>query len=254
MPPRTRSTRRLLRAGPQQPPDQRHRPLQHPLRLLHARVGPSSSSRKDLLSFEEIERFVRVAASLGVDKIRLTGGEPLVRRDLPELVAMTRLRSRDRRYRADDQRDPARAAGPVALWDAGLRADQRQPRTPSTRPVPRTLTRRDGLEQVIEGILAAKSGRLRSPVKLNAIAIKGVTERTSSPSARFAREHGPRTPVHRVHAARRRQCSGSGKGPPRLRDPRPLEPEVGPLSPDPDQDPRAPAMDYDYLDGRGGSA
>src|SRR5437660_4052471 len=43
--------------------------------------------RKSLLSFEEIERFVRVAATLGIDKIRLTGGEPLVRRDLPALVA-----------------------------------------------------------------------------------------------------------------------------------------------------------------------
>src|SRR2546421_10352569 len=43
--------------------------------------------RQSLLSFEEIERFVRIAAPLGIDKIRLTGGEPLVRRDLPTLVA-----------------------------------------------------------------------------------------------------------------------------------------------------------------------
>src|SRR3954466_2132365 len=42
--------------------------------------------RADLLSFEEIERFARVGASCGIDKIRLTGGEPLVRRDLPTLV------------------------------------------------------------------------------------------------------------------------------------------------------------------------
>src|SRR3954464_8261865 len=42
--------------------------------------------RQSLLSFEEIERFVRVAVTLGVDKVRLTGGEPLVRRDLPGLV------------------------------------------------------------------------------------------------------------------------------------------------------------------------
>ncbi len=43
--------------------------------------------RKELLSFEEIERFVRAVAPLGIDKLRLTGGEPLVRRDLPVLVA-----------------------------------------------------------------------------------------------------------------------------------------------------------------------
>src|SRR3954452_476673 len=42
--------------------------------------------REEILSFEEIERFVRVVVPLGIDKIRLTGGEPLVRRDLPELV------------------------------------------------------------------------------------------------------------------------------------------------------------------------
>ncbi len=42
--------------------------------------------RRSLLSFEEIERVVRVAAALGVDKVRLTGGEPLVRRDLPALI------------------------------------------------------------------------------------------------------------------------------------------------------------------------
>src|SRR5581483_1380451 len=44
--------------------------------------------RDELLSFEEITRFVRVAATLGIDKVRLTGGEPLMRRDLPKLVEM----------------------------------------------------------------------------------------------------------------------------------------------------------------------
>src|SRR5436190_10957547 len=44
--------------------------------------------RSELLTFEEIVRFVRVAAPLGIDKIRLTGGEPLMRRDIPKLVAM----------------------------------------------------------------------------------------------------------------------------------------------------------------------
>ena len=42
--------------------------------------------RSELLSFEEIERFVRIAVTLGIDKVRLTGGEPLVRRNLPTLV------------------------------------------------------------------------------------------------------------------------------------------------------------------------
>ena len=42
--------------------------------------------RREILSFEEIERFVRVAAALGIDKLRVTGGEPLVRKDLPRLI------------------------------------------------------------------------------------------------------------------------------------------------------------------------
>src|ERR1041385_8763250 len=42
--------------------------------------------RSEILGFEEIERFVRVAAGLGITKLRVTGGEPLVRRDLPELI------------------------------------------------------------------------------------------------------------------------------------------------------------------------
>ena len=48
--------------------------------------GVKFMPRREILSFEEIERFVRVAVSLGVTKLRLTGGEPLVRKDLPELV------------------------------------------------------------------------------------------------------------------------------------------------------------------------
>src|SRR5262245_11213944 len=50
--------------------------------------NPEFLPRNQLLSFEEIERFVRIAVKLGINKIRLTGGEPLVRRDLPTLVRM----------------------------------------------------------------------------------------------------------------------------------------------------------------------
>ena len=49
-------------------------------------TGVEFMERNEILSFEEIERFVRVAASLGVTKLRVTGGEPLVRKDLPELI------------------------------------------------------------------------------------------------------------------------------------------------------------------------
>ena len=76
--------------------------------------------KPDVLTFEEIQRLVRVMAAIGVGDVRLTGGEPLVRRDLPELVAHARRNARRRGPLADDQRRPARPAGrPMAA--AGLR-------------------------------------------------------------------------------------------------------------------------------------
>src|SRR5690242_3379761 len=76
--------------------------------------------RQDLLSFEEITRFVRVAVTLGIDKLRLTGGEPLVRRNLPALVAQLAA--------VPGIKDVGLTTngillGPMAkdLWDAGLR-------------------------------------------------------------------------------------------------------------------------------------
>ena len=60
--------------------------MQPALQLLHAGGGVRWLPREDILHFEEIERLVDVFVSLGVDKVRLTGGEPLLRRGLPDLV------------------------------------------------------------------------------------------------------------------------------------------------------------------------
>ena len=73
--------------------------------------GPSSCRERQLLTFEEIERFVRVAVPLGIDKVRLTGGEPLVRRDLPPLVEKLAAIPGHQGRRPDDQRHPAGADG-----------------------------------------------------------------------------------------------------------------------------------------------
>src|SRR3954454_10981285 len=143
--------------------------------------------RRGLLSFEEIARFVGVAASQGVDKIRLTGGEPLVRRDLPELVAKIAA--------VPGIVDVGLTTNGIllapmakALWDAGLR---RINVSLDTMDPDRflALTRRTGFEQVIEGIHAAKAAGF-DPVKINAVAIKGVTEDDVVPLARFSRQHG----------------------------------------------------------------
>ena len=204
--------------------------------------------RADLLTFEEIERFVRVAASLGIDKIRLTGGEPLVRQDLPKLV--------ERLTALSGIKDVGLTTNGIllapmvqSLWDAGLKRINVSLDTMDPARF-RELTRRDGWERVIEGILAAK-GVGFDPVKLNAIAIKGVTEDDVVPLGRFAREHGLELrfieymPLDAGNLWERKKVLLADEILDRL------DRGIGPLAPAPDQDPRAPAMDYDYVDGGG---
>ncbi len=204
--------------------------------------------RKDLLTYEEIDRFVRVATALGIDKIRLTGGEPLVRRDLTVLVAKLAA--------IPGIKDIGLTTNGIllapmvrALWDAGLRRINVSLDTMDPARL-QELTRRPGFEQVIEGILAAKAAGF-DPVKINAVAMKGLTENDVVPLGRFAREHGlelrfieymPLDAGNRwerdkvLFAAEILELLARG---------------IGPLVPAPDQDPRAPAVDYDYEDGGG---
>src|SRR5262249_40042761 len=143
--------------------------------------------RASLLTFEEIERFVRVAVGLGIDKVRLTGGEPLVRRGLPRLV--------EKLTAIPELKDGGlttngilRAASVRHLREAGLTRINISLDTMNSARFER-LTRRSGLERVIEGILAAKDAGF-DPVKINAVAIRGQTEEDVIPLARFARRHG----------------------------------------------------------------
>lgn len=204
--------------------------------------------RNELLSFEEIERFVRVAVGLGVDKIRLTGGEPLVRRGLAQLVELIRA--------IEGVRDIGLTTNgillaPLArpLWDAGLRRINVSLDTLDPKRF-EELTRRTGLEQAIEGIHAAKDAGF-NPVKINAVAIRGSTEHDVVPLARFAREH--RLELRFI------EYMPLDAGEQWERDKvlfaaeilEILEREFGPLAPAADQDERAPAQDYDYLDGGG---
>src|SRR5262249_12698072 len=111
--------------------------------------------RRELLSFEEITHFVRVAVPLGIDKVRLTGGEPLMRRGMPGLVRML--------GRVPGLKDIGltttgllRAEQAQALYDAGLRRINLSLDTLDPGRF-RELARRDGLERVLEGIAAAKA-------------------------------------------------------------------------------------------------
>jgi GTP 3',8-cyclase len=203
--------------------------------------------RAELLTFEEITAFVRIAAPLGVDKIRLTGGEPLLRRELPRLVAMLRDVGgiRDIGLTTNGMLLGAQAQ---ALYDAGLRRINISLDTLDPARF-RQLVRRDGLDKVIEGIHAARRAGFE-PIKINAVSIRGITEREVVPLAQFARTHGlemrfieympigadqwERDKVYFAHEILEQ-----------------LEREVAPLVPVDDYDPRAPAMEFRYTDGGG---
>jgi cyclic pyranopterin phosphate synthase len=203
--------------------------------------------RRELLTFEEITHFVRVAAPLGIDKIRLTGGEPLMRRELHQLVRMLTA--------IPGVRDIGLTTNGLLLadhaqelYDAGLR---RLNVSLDTLDPGRffELSRRHGLEQIIEGILAAKEVGFH-PIKVNAVAIRGFIEHDAVPLARFCREHGfemrfiEYMPIG-AEAWERAKVFFAHE----LLDL--LEREIGPLVPAKDYDPRAPAMDFDYTDGGG---
>jgi cyclic pyranopterin phosphate synthase len=204
--------------------------------------------RSELLNYEEIERFVRAVVPLGVDKLRLTGGEPLVRRDVPRLV--------EKLASIEGIRDVGLTTNgillaPVAksLWDAGLRRINVSLDTLNPDKF-QQLTRRTGLEQVIEGILAACAAGF-DPVKVNAVAMRGITDDDVVPLARFCREHGCEMrfieymPLDAGHQWERSKVLFAAE----ILDL--LTQEFGPLLPAPDQDPRAPASDYLYADGGG---
>jgi cyclic pyranopterin phosphate synthase len=200
-----------------------------------------------LLTFEEITHFVRVAAPLGIDKIRLTGGEPLMRRDLPRLIKLVTPIAgiRDVGLTTNGILLADHAA---ALFDAGLRRINISLDTLDPARF-RELTRRDGLEKVIEGIHAAKQVGF-DPVKINAVSIRGVTENAVVPLARFAREHGLELrfieymPIGADHWERKKVYFAH-----EIMEQ--LEQAVAPLVPVADYDPRAPAMEFQYTDGGG---
>ena len=143
--------------------------------------------REEVLRFEEIERVVALLASMGVRDLRLTGGEPLVRREFPRLAAMLTA--------VEDLREVSVTTNGYLLErDADALADAGISRVNvSIDSLQRDrffeMTRRDSLPQVLRGLRAvARRPELR-PVKVNAVAIRGFTEQEAVPFAEFAREH-----------------------------------------------------------------
>jgi cyclic pyranopterin phosphate synthase len=141
--------------------------------------------RSEILTFEEIERLVRLFVALGVEDVRLTGGEPTVRRDFPRLVSMlSRIEGLNDLSMTTNgyllERDAA------ALVDAGI-----QRVNVSIDSLQRDrffqITRRDSLPQVLRGLEALASHPEVHPIKVNAVAMRGFTEEEAIPFAEFAR-------------------------------------------------------------------
>jgi len=141
--------------------------------------------RTEVLTFEEIERLVALFASLGVRSVRLTGGEPLVRREFPRLAAMLAPLVEDLSVTTNGfllERDAA------ALVDAGIARfnvsiDSLQ------RDRFFAMTRRDALPKVLRGLEALSAvAPAGMRIKVNAVALRGFTEDEVLPFARFARE------------------------------------------------------------------
>ena len=150
---------------------------------IHHQWAPRSS----LLSFEEIERFVRLAVELGIDKIRLTGGEPLLRQELETLVAKLAAIAgvRDVAMTTNGFHFQQKA---VALRDAGLRRISFSLDS-LDRANFQKITGRDALGEVLEGIRLAQELELH-PVKVNAVIIKGVNDHEIESLAGFAHDNG----------------------------------------------------------------
>jgi cyclic pyranopterin phosphate synthase len=142
--------------------------------------------RKALLTFEEIERLARVFAAQGVEKIRLTGGEPLVRRDLERLIAkLSAIEGLDLTLTTNGSLLPQKAR---VLAEAGLRRVTVSLDSLDDETF-RAMNDVDfGVERVLAGIDAANAVGL--PVKVNMVVKRGLNEHSVLPMARYFREQG----------------------------------------------------------------
>ncbi|MGI8743728.1 MAG: GTP 3',8-cyclase MoaA [Bryobacteraceae bacterium] len=211
-------------------------------------TGVKFMAREQVLSFEEIERVARIAAGLGVAKLRLTGGEPLVRKDLPLLIrkliaipGITDLALTTNGVLLAEQAE--------SLYAAGLRRLNVHLDTLDRERFLK-ITRRDDLPRVLEGIEVAR--RLGfGPIKINAVAVKNLVEPDIVPLARYGREHDIEIRYIEFMPLDAQNLWDRGKV--LLTDDMiaMLSREIAPLIPIPDRDERAPALEYRFADGIG---
>ncbi len=204
--------------------------------------------RAEILTYEEIERLVRDVAQMGVNKLRITGGEPLVRAELPRLIEMLAA--------VPGIRDIALTTNGIllaeqaqTLKDAGLGRLNISLDGLSEETF-RKISRREGLDRVLDGIFAAKRAGFEK-IRLNAVAIRGITEAEVVPLGRFARQH--RIEMRFIEFmpldAENNWQTGQVLSGKEIREI--LEVEFGPLIPLARDDPSQTAVDYKFADGIG---
>jgi len=149
---------------------------------------PPIAPKEQMLSYEEIEHVCDIFVSLGIEKLRLTGGEPMLRRDIETIIRkLSRLKSsglKDLALTTNGYYLPDRAQ---SLKDAGL--DRVTISLDSLkRDVFKRMTGVDVLDKVLAGIAASKTAGLE-PIKINAVIVRGHNEDEVADFAAFAREY-----------------------------------------------------------------
>jgi len=203
--------------------------------------------RDEVLRFEEIARLVALFAAMGVGDVRLTGGEPLVRREFPHLVSMLK--------HVEDVRDLSVTTNGFLLErdaEALVRAGVNRFNV-SVDSLQRDrffeLTRRDALPQVLRGLEVLSTFPEAHPIKINAVAIRGFTEEEVIPFAELARRTPYEVrfiefmPLDADHAWTSEQVLTG-------REIRAAIDAVYPLEAEP-REPAATARVYHFADGRG---
>lgn len=208
--------------------------------------GAEFAPVRQLLSFGQIMKFVEAVAPLGLRKIRLTGGEPLLRPRLADLIG--------RLNEISAIEDLALTTNAVllaknarSLYDAGLRRLNIHLDT-LDRARFRAMTRRDDLDRVLEGIQTALDLGFKT-IKLNAVAVKGLTEPDIVPLVRFGRERGIEVRFIEFMPLDAQELWSLNRVLTADEIIATLEAEFGRLTPVPDADPRAPATEYQFPDG-----
>jgi len=144
-------------------------------------------SRREVLSFEEITRLAELFVSLGVEEIRVTGGEPLLRHKLCELVTrlarIDRLKDLSLTTNASFMHTHAATLSLAGIRRINVSLD-------TINPLKfRSMTKRDDLANVLQGLLTAKNIGIH-PIKINSVVQRGVNDDDILPLVEFARQNG----------------------------------------------------------------